>query len=81
MYANKKSGSNAACCWAFAATGSFEAIINIMDSNIRSLSEQWLINCDTDASHGCQGGYCPNNYWVSPGAVYESDLPYADAHV
>ena len=69
-------------CWAFAANGVFEALINIQDGVQRNLSEQWLINCDTEdpiigkSTDGCQGGTCPFDYFLSPGAVYWSELPY-----
>ena len=62
-------------CWAFAGCGTFEASINIWDHVVKDLSEQWLINCATDM-YGCAGGYCPHGYWSTPGAVYESDVPY-----
>ncbi|MGD0710789.1 MAG: C1 family peptidase, partial [Bacteroidales bacterium] len=65
-------------CWTFAGTGSFEADIKIVDGNIRNLSEQYLINCDGNPNNGCQGGYCPDAYWVSLGCVYENDCPYID---
>jgi len=65
-------------CWDFAAMGCFEAAIKIVDFNTRDISEQWLINCSGQS--GCQGGNCPFSYIKSyGGAVYESDLPYADA--
>ena len=61
----------------FCGTGFFEADIKILDGNTRNLSEQCLINCSpTTGDDGCQGGYCPATYWVSKGAVYESDCPY-----
>ncbi|MGD0709889.1 MAG: C1 family peptidase [Bacteroidales bacterium] len=63
-------------CWAFASVGSLECNILIHDGNTRSLSEQYLINCD-GSCNGCQGGTCPNSYWKSPkGAVYETECPY-----
>lgn len=70
-----KDQGNCGSCWSFAATGCFETIINIIDHNMRNLSEQWLLNCDSKYN-GCLGGFSPNDYWVSPGAVYTSDLPY-----
>jgi len=67
-------------CWAFAACGIFEANINIIDGVTRDLSEQWLINCDYPSNNGCQGGSFPSvgSLFQNSGAVYESDLPYAD---
>jgi len=64
-------------CWAFAAIGCFEAAVKIVDYNTRDISEQWLINCSS--MNGCQGGTCPFSYIKSSaGAVYNSDVPYAD---
>ncbi len=70
-----KSQGSCGSCWAFAGCGTFEASINIWDHVVRDLSEQWLVNCATDM-FGCSGGYSPHGYWVTPGAVYESDVPY-----
>jgi C1A family cysteine protease len=73
-----KDQAKCGACWSFATTGSFEAIVNIIDHNMRSFSEQWLINC-VSGEYGCQGGFCPNQYLVSEGAVYENDFPYTNA--
>ena len=62
-------------CWAFAACGTFESNIKIIDGVTRDLAEQWLVNCATDMS-GCSGGWCPHHWWQYPGAVYESQEPY-----
>ena len=71
-----KDQAKCGACWTFAATGAFESIINIIDHNMRNLSEQWLLNCNAKNVNGCLGGACPNSDWVSYGAVYTSDLPY-----
>ena len=63
-------------CWAFAGCGTLEANIKIKDNVTKDLSEQWLVNCATDM-YGCNGGWCPHEYWQTPGAVYESDEPYS----
>ncbi|MFI5149234.1 MAG: C1 family peptidase [Bacteroidia bacterium] len=65
-------------CWSFAANGSFESVIKYWDNVTRSLSEQWLINCDANCS-GCNGGWCPDDMFQTYGCVYESDLPYTAA--
>ncbi|HEV7231499.1 MAG TPA: C1 family peptidase [Bacteroidia bacterium] len=64
-------------CWAFASCASLECVVKIVDNNIRSFSEQWLINCDTKCN-ACNGGWCPDNMFTGTGGVYEADLPYAD---
>ncbi len=67
-------------CWAFAGVGTLECNIKIIDGVTRDISEQFIINCDAQDGDGCQGGNCPHHMWLSPqGAVYNADLPYADA--
>jgi len=73
---------NCGSCWDFAACGAFEACINIIDGNIRAVSQQWVINCDSIGANGCQGGWFipgASDLFQNDGAVYLSDLPYADA--
>ncbi len=70
-----KNQGSCGSCWSFAACGSFESVIKIFDNVTRDLSEQWLVNCDQQAS-GCSGGWCPDYMFKSTGAVYEATLPY-----
>ncbi len=65
-------------CWAFAGCGAFEAVINITDQIVEDISEQWLINCATPTTifDGCQGGSCPNDFFMAPGCVFESQEGY-----
>ncbi|MGD0710455.1 MAG: C1 family peptidase [Bacteroidales bacterium] len=72
---------NCGDCWAFAGVGVFEAVINIIDSNIRDISEEWLTNCYTgNGCGGCGGGANPQDAWLSPqGAVYESEDPWTSS--
>ena len=42
-------------CWAFAAIGNLEGLYAIHKGNIRTFSEQMLVDCDTSDS-GCNGG-------------------------
>jgi C1A family cysteine protease len=62
-------------CWSFAANGSFESVIKYWDNVTRTLSEQWLINCDSKCS-GCNGGWCPDDMFQTYGCVYAADLGY-----
>jgi C1A family cysteine protease len=42
-------------CWAFSATGAMESRYAIANTTLYSLSEQELVDCDTQ-SDGCNGG-------------------------
>lgn len=70
-----KNQGSCGSCWAFAACGSFEAVIKIADRKTVDLSEQWIVNCDKSNS-GCSGGWCPDKMFKTYGAVYEADAPY-----
>uniref|UniRef100_A0A0M3IAW1 Pept_C1 domain-containing protein n=1 Tax=Ascaris lumbricoides TaxID=6252 RepID=A0A0M3IAW1_ASCLU len=64
-------------CWAFAAIGVVESMNAIAKNPLISLSEQELIDCDTD-DNGCSGGYRPYafRYVRRHGIVSEKDYPY-----
>ncbi len=73
-------------CWAFATVGAMETTMAIDNAGIVNLSEQYLVSCNLDG-WGCGGGWWAHNYHAyesgqrsnPPGAVLESDLPYAAA--
>ncbi|KAM2612829.1 hypothetical protein TB2_032752 [Malus domestica] len=45
------------CCWAFASVATVEGLNKLKTGNLISLSEQELIDCDTNSyDHGCDGG-------------------------
>lgn len=73
-----KNQAKCGSCWTFAACGSFESVIKIVDNVETDLAEQWLVNCDK-RYYGCSGGMCPNDMFKS-GAVYEVDQPYKAAN-
>jgi len=69
-------------CWAFSTVGPLECNIYIKDGHEVDLSEQWLLNCNSDG-WDCTGGWYAHNYHQfktdpcgGTGAVYEDDLPY-----
>jgi len=51
-----KDQSSCGSCWAFAATGGLEGQIAIKERKLISLSEQTLLDCDTNINNGCSGG-------------------------
>ncbi len=69
-------------CWAFATTGALECNIKIKHNRSVDLSEQWLINCNTDGWN-CDGGWFAHEYHMwktdpcgATGAVLEQYVPY-----
>lgn len=69
-------------CWAYAATATLEAMVNIQKGNPDidlDLSEQQLVSCCTRGCNGCNGGstYLAWDYLMdNEGAVLESMFPY-----
>lgn len=65
-------------CWAFSSTGAIEGINAIVTSDLVSLSEQELVDCDS-TNYGCEGGYMDYAFeWVisNGGIDTETDYPY-----
>lgn len=83
-----KDQGNCGSCWAFSTVGVLESAIKIATGNIKDLSEQYLVSCNSDG-WSCNGGWYAHNYhqWKyitgepGPGAVYESDFRYQAANV
>ncbi len=63
-------------CWAFATIAALESNLLIKDTLSTDLSEQQLVSCNTQ-NWGCNGGWWAHDMLVNPGAVLESDFPYA----
>jgi C1A family cysteine protease len=72
-------------CWAFAAVSIAESVYAIQGGELNDLSEQWLINCNSEG-WGCHGGLLALSYFVEQpdscggvGAVLETQAPYQES--
>ncbi|XP_047068138.1 oryzain beta chain-like isoform X1 [Lolium rigidum] len=67
-------------CWAFSAISSVESINQIVTGELVTLSEQELVECDTNGqSNGCNGGLMDDafDFIIKNGGVdTEDDYPY-----
>ncbi|KAK6030055.1 papain family cysteine protease [Ostertagia ostertagi] len=68
-------------CWAFATVASVEAANAIKTGNLTRLSEQEMVDCDTQ-NNGCQGGYRPYamRFVQQKGLMKEEQYPYVGTH-
>ena len=65
-------------CWAFCTVVSFEGAYFLKYNRLLSLSEQQLVDCDTD-DHGCNGGWpttAMEFVMANGGSMLEDDYPY-----
>jgi cathepsin L len=72
-------------CWSFSTTGALEGAYEIKNGNLKSFSEQMLVDCDNRSGNprgtdmGCNGGLMDNAFsWIGKngGLCTESDYPY-----
>ncbi|KAK6042739.1 papain family cysteine protease [Cooperia oncophora] len=64
-------------CWAFATVASIEAANAIKTGQLTRLSEQEMVDCDTQ-NNGCHGGYRPHamSFVQQNGLMKEEQYPY-----
>ncbi|KAH7688855.1 Actinidain protein [Dioscorea alata] len=66
-------------CWAFSAVAAVEGINQIVTGDMILLSEQELVECDTESNRGCFGGIMDDafNFIIDNGGIdTEEDYPY-----
>lgn len=66
------------CCWAFSAVAAIEGATQIKKGKLISLSEQQLVDCDTN-DFGCEGGLMDTAFehiMATGGLTTESNYPY-----
>jgi len=66
-------------CWAFSTTGSVEGAYFVASSQLESLSEEDLVQCDSVSDKGCQGGLMDNAFEFiqkNGGICSEASYPY-----
>ncbi|XP_038711432.1 senescence-specific cysteine protease SAG39-like [Tripterygium wilfordii] len=66
------------CCWAFSAVAAMEGIVQIKTGKLMTLSEQQVLDCNTD-NMGCNGGFMDKafDYIVqNQGLTTDTNYPY-----
>ncbi|CAG9463295.1 unnamed protein product [Pedinophyceae sp. YPF-701] len=64
-------------CWAFSTTGAVEGINAIKTGTLVSLSEQELVDCNTDTDSGCEGGLYDYAFaWIAENGGIDSESDY-----
>lgn len=66
-------------CWAFSTTGSLEGAYFLKTGELKSFSEQQLVDCDKKQDQGCNGGLMDNAFdfiKTNKGLCTEEAYPY-----
>jgi len=72
-----KNQGHCGSCWTFSATGAMEGFLKLKTGRLQSLSEQQIVDCDTQGD-GCQGGFARYGfeYAAKNGIQLEQCYPY-----
>ena len=74
-----KNQGSCGACWAFATVANLEGLYAIKKGAVKTFSEQYLVDCDTDDA-GCNGGLMEFAFmWLAindGGVMTDSDYPY-----
>ena len=80
VVADVKDQGSCGSCWSFATVANLEGLYAQKKGVIKTFSEQFLVDCDTEDS-GCNGGLMELAFeWIknNGGFMYEADYPYAN---
>jgi len=79
IFFGKKPGS----CWAFSTVAATKGINQLTTGKLVSLSEQELVDCDTQGEdQGCEGGFLEDGFDFiikNHGIIAEANYPYQAA--
>jgi len=68
-------------CWAFAAAGAIEGAHFVRTNKTIELSVQQFVDCDTNKSQGCRGGFVEDAFdYDTRGLCARQDYPYVGWH-
>jgi len=76
-----KNQAGCGSCWAFSTTGALEGAYFVASGKLVSLSESYLMECDSFLEYGCKGGTVDIAFkWIEQmGMCSEADYPYRSA--